>query len=255
MPALNYDYDYYEYINGRRVGSVAATNKTSRNINSNTQKRSSDNNRATVNKVTNKDLKMGTINKTKKVAKSATKRVTKKPVTSQKKLSPKKNVTKKPLVKKDLKTDRRKSLKEINKPREMTLTKPKAIQNKKGASKNILAKAVLGLVLFSLFFMICYRYSLINEEFLNVKNLKSELSKIQTLNGQIEAEIENKTDLKYVENYAKYQLGMQKPSTSQIQYITVEKQDKITVPVVIEEEEQEETIFTKILKEIMKIID
>ena len=41
----------------------------------------------------------------------------------------------------------------------------------------------------------------------------------------------------YIENYARYQLGMQKPQDSQIMYINVEKQDKIFTPVITEEEE------------------
>ena len=84
--------------------------------------------------------------------------------------------------------------------------------------------------------MICYRYSVLNEEFSGIKKLQTQLVEAQAVNDQLQAEIESKTDLTYVENYAKYQLGMQKPSASQIQYVNVEKQDKITKPVTIEDE-------------------
>ena len=51
---------------------------------------------------------------------------------------------------------------------------------------------------------------------------KSEIAKkcgvktAQTINEQIQADIDSQTDLSYIENYAKYQLGMQKPKEEQI---------------------------------------
>jgi hypothetical protein len=60
--------------------------------------------------------------------------------------------------------------------------------------------------------------------------------------------------LSYIENYAKYQLGMQKPSNGQIKQITLEKEDKITTPVNIEEE-KDDGVISYILKEIRKILD
>ena len=47
---------------------------------------------------------------------------------------------------------------------------------------------------------------------------------------------------------------MQKPKYSQIKKINVKKQDKITTPIEIKEEE-EEGVFTKILNGLLKILD
>ena len=96
---------------------------------------------------------------------------------------------------------------------------------------------------------ICYRYSLINEKFNSVEKAKKELLNAQTVNEQIQADIDSETDISYIENYAKYQLGMQKPQDSQIMYINVEKQDKIFAPVKIEEE-NEQTWFGEMMEKI-----
>ena len=109
-------------------------------------------------------------------------------------------------------------------------------------------------IIFGMLFLVCYRYSCINEAFNEVNDLKDSLKKKQTVNAQIESNIQKETDLAYIENYAKYQLGMQKPKDSQIQKINVKKQDKITTPIEIKEEE-EEGVFTKILNGLLKILD
>jgi hypothetical protein len=109
-------------------------------------------------------------------------------------------------------------------------------------------------LMFSVFFMICYRYSKINESFQGIQQIKSDIEISQALNGQLEAEIASKTDLSYIENYAKYQLGMQKPSNNQIKRITLEKEDKITTPVNMDEKTNDNAVIN-ILKEIRKILD
>ena len=60
--------------------------------------------------------------------------------------------------------------------------------------------------------------------------------------------------ISYIENYAKYQLGMQKPKESQVQKISIGKQDKIILPVEINEEE-EKSLFENILQDVRKILD
>ncbi|MBR3280427.1 MAG: septum formation initiator family protein [Clostridia bacterium] len=132
-------------------------------------------------------------------------------------------------------------------------TKPEAIEleqteeeleEKKRARREIrdnIIRNITNVLLFAaiacIALFICYRYSLINEKFNNVEKAKKELLNAQTINEQIQAEIDSETDISYIENYARYQLGMQKPQDSQIMYINVEKQDKIFTPVVAEEEE------------------
>ncbi len=90
----------------------------------------------------------------------------------------------------------------------------------------------------AILFCILYRSSLINEKFNQVEKAKKQLVNSQTLNEQIQAEIDSETDLSYIENYAKYQLGMQKPQASQIVYINFEKKDRVITPPNIEKVEE-----------------
>ena len=99
---------------------------------------------------------------------------------------------------------------------------------------------------------ICYRYSIINEKFNSVEKAKKELLNAQTINEQLQADIDSETDISYIENYAKYQLGMQKPQDSQIVYINVEKQDKIFTPINLEEE-QDDDWFGDLMEKIASI--
>ena len=117
----------------------------------------------------------------------------------------------------------------------------------------ILRNTFLCIVGFSVAFFICYRYSLINEKFNQVEKAKKELLNIQTVNEQIQADIESETDLSYIENYARYQLGMQKPQDSQTIYINTEKQDKIFTPVTMEDDTQHKSTFDSIIEKISSI--
>ena len=151
--------------------------------------------------------------------------------------------------------------KKIEKPKEMSLknaevmidaeTKAKIKEEKK---HNVFKNISYSLCAFSILFLICYRSSYINESFKSVNKMKAELETIQTTNAQIESEIQTQTDLSNIETYAKYQLGMQKPKESQIRKVVTQKEDKISTPVVIAEEE--ETSFWKnLLNDLMNIID
>ena len=113
---------------------------------------------------------------------------------------------------------------------------------------------VASFIFFAIASVICYRYSLINEQFIELKDIKKEYATIQNVNEQIEADIESKTDLTYIENYAKYQLGMQKPSDSQMRYVNIENKDKIITPITIEED-IEKGWFESVCDEIRKILD
>ena len=101
-------------------------------------------------------------------------------------------------------------------------------------------------------FGILYRSSMINEKFNMVEKAKKELATNHTVNEQLQAEIERETDLSYIENFAKYQLGMQKPQDSQIVYVNIQKQDRVLTPVVIEED-VEESWFDKLVEKISNL--
>lgn len=250
MPALNYDYDYYEYRNGKRASSVSMQPKVALAKNATPNRKATSANTVATKRKTatsSNTAKKTTVAK-KSANKVSTNRVPKKVTTSKNKKNT--NGVKKSSI--DIPLTSSKKIK--NKPAEMTLKKPKIKTKSKSSIGVTLKNIALVSVFFALFFMVCYRYSVINEEFSEVNTLKDELVKLQNANEQVQADIESKTDLTYVENYAKYQLGMQKPSSSQIEYVNVEKRDKITTPVTISED-VELTWFERVVNEVRKIID
>lgn len=242
MPAVKYDYDYYEYVNGHRVsGNLAYSTKSKSAVSP--QKSSSANYKTATKKTSvNTKPKGDTTSSRKNGVDGAKKVVTKTNSSCQNKTVQKK--TKKNNI--DIPIKSKSNI--ANKPKPMTLKKPKS-KIDYSYIKSLVLK-VVGIVSFFLIaFFICYRYSLINEQFVKLRNIKKDYATVQTVNSQIQADIESKTDLTYIENYAKYQLGMQKPSGSQVQYVTVEKKDKIMSPVVIEEEE-DLGLFNKVCSKI-----
>ena len=102
---------------------------------------------------------------------------------------------------------------------------------------------------------ICYRYSLINEKFNEVEKAKKRLVTAQTVNEQLQADIDSETDISYIENYAKYQLGMQKPQQSQMVYINVEKEDKIFTPVKLDDESTEKLWLNNIIENLANLFE
>ena len=144
------------------------------------------------------------------------------------------------------------------KPIEMKLKKPELSATQKKKSKAKLIKHIKNVVYlclgFAIAFLICYRYSLIDEKFNQLEKIKKELITAKTINEQIQADIESQTDLSYIENYAKYQLGMQKPSNSQIVYVNVEKEDRILTPINIEEDSNK-TWLDQIYEEVVKLFE
>lgn len=250
MPAVEREYEYYEY---RRQSQGAVKNAVPRSsVRKNTTAR-----KVTPTKVQSKNLKTST---TRDITKNATRIATrddnfigtKRKVKSQNTISKSKKTSLDPVVFNNKKT--------LKKPQEMTLTKPKHIQSKrevekqKAKVKEMFRNIVLGSLIFGMFFLICYRYSLINEAFNDLNDLKLEVKNKQTVNAQLEKNIKENTDLSYIENYAKYQLGMQKAKESQIQKVSIGKQDKIILPIEIEEE-KEEGLMEKLAKDIRKILD
>ncbi len=260
MPLASYDYDYYEYVNGRRVNK---TDSSSQTANRRTSVATSQVRRTT-----------GIVTQTKRSATGRTQtRKNTTPAVKAKSVSSRKvstNVKKKQLVRtnttkrvdtKKAPIQRKKnnidisiktSSKIVNKPKEMTLKKPKA-------KREITLKQAIGRIfgisiLFVISLAVCYRYSLIDEKSMEFNSIKKEYEKIQNENEQIEAYIESKKDSTYIENYAKYQLGMQEPSPSQKVYVNIEKKDKILSPVTIEEEAND-NLFEKICREVGKILD
>ncbi len=259
MPAVQQEYDYYEYAR-RKQGAVknAAPNfATSKTTNRTINRRNNYNNNTTSNSTKNKNANPNVrTSATREVTKNATRIATsddfigtKRKSTTSKKSNSKINLSEQVII-----TNKKKN-KVYQKPQEMTLKKPKvskSIAKKKAEVKAVFNNIVVTLFVFGMLFLICYRYSYINESFNELNDIKTELKNKQTVNAQIESSIQKSTDLAYIENYAKYQLGMQKPKESQVRKISVKKQDKITTPIEIKEEE---STFKTIINNLMEILN
>lgn len=238
MPAVDYNYDYYEYRNGRKLNKA------------------DNNKRATTREASSASLPRKTRQSTKEQVRLATYE------------KPKRTATKRKNTDLDIPTMRSNRAgssinkttqkKTLQKPVEMKLKKPELSKaQKKKAREKMMSRVKNGIYLaigFAIAFFICYRYSLIDEKFNDLESTKKELATAQTVNEQIQADIDSQTDLSYIENYAKYQLGMQKPSNSQIVYVNVEKEDRILTPVTIEEDSSK-TWFEQLYDEIAKLFE
>lgn len=118
-------------------------------------------------------------------------------------------------------------------PKKSTAKKTNVTHKKKTktkAKKQVKVQAkVMGYVAigFIILFAISYRNSLINENFAQIKSLKTELATIQKENEQLEVNIESNLNLKTVEQSAQEMLGMQKLNNAQKVYINLPKQDYI----------------------------
>lgn len=273
MPSVQYDYDYYEYGNSRRgtrnVGPrVSNAQKKYPQNNSNLRNSQMNNaqkeairkkNRASIRAVMNDNLVTQNSASLNRVAQRRT-------TTSQNNYQTKRtqNVTKttRTNTKKinNLDVPEMVSKKKIEKPKEMSLKNAEVVVNQKVKKQEKIkrkekfvknfALTICGL---SILFLICYRSSAINESFKKVNRIKADLENVNTLNAQIESEIQTQTDLSNIETYAKYQLGMQKPKDSQIQKIVTEKEDKISTPVILEEEN--ESFWDNLLNDFINILD
>ena len=132
-------------------------------------------------------------------------------------------------------------------------SKPYLLKSKKTVTKTndkpnlLFAMAIV----FIMLFIIIYRNSMVNQSFSQLQNLKKQATTIQKENDQLEVNIQNSLNLNNIETSAKEILGMQKLTSAQTVYLSLEKQDYVEVTaeaVVIEEETNIiETIKNKII--------
>jgi 3-oxoacyl-[acyl-carrier-protein] synthase III len=73
-----------------------------------------------------------------------------------------------------------------------------------------------------------------------INNLNSQVDILRSENVRMQTEIESKSALKSVEDYAENVLGMQKLDKSQIEYLSIENGNVVDIP------ESNENIFVKI---------
>lgn len=227
MPAVKYAYDYDEYRDRSQKGVAKNARSVSVSSNMSAQRK---------------------VSRTPESTRNMVRSVTSQNTTPRKATS---NVRKKEHVNIDIPIATKKKI-NVEKPKEMKLTKPKA----KAKAKVIATKKgiLLGTVIVAFLFLICMRYTEINEKFNEVNALEKDLASAKALNQQLNANIESKTDLGYIEKYAKYQLGMQKPNESQIVRIAYEKHDKISTPIIIDEEE-DSSFFSRLFNDLRNLID
>ena len=227
MTAVTYAYDYDEYRDRSQKGVAKNARSVSVSSNMSAQRK---------------------VSRTPESTRNMVRSVTSQNTTQRKVTS---NVRKKEHVNIDIPIATKKKI-NVEKPKEMKLTKPKA----KAKAKVIATKKgiILGTVIVAFLFLICMRYTEINEKFNEVNALEKDLASAKALNQQLNANIESKTDLGYIEKYAKYQLGMQKPNESQIVRIAYEKRDKISTPIIIDEEE-DSSFFSRLFNDLRNLID
>ena len=227
MPAVKYAYDYDEYRDRSQKGVAKNARSVSVSSNMSAQRK---------------------VSRTPESTRNMVRSVTSQNTTQRKVTS---NVRKKEHVNIDIPIATKKKI-NVEKPKEMKLTKPKA----KAKAKVIATKKgiILGTVIVAFLFLICMRYTEINEKFNEVNALEKDLASAKALNQQLNANIESKTDFEYIEKYAKYQLGMQKPNESQIVRIAYEKRDKISTPIIIDEEE-DSSFLSRLFNDLRNLID
>ncbi len=109
-------------------------------------------------------------------------------------------------------------------------------------------KVFLGVVSFSVAFTIVYRYAMLNNMSMENIKLKKELAELNNANSQLQLLAEQSVNLSYVEEYAKENLGLQKPQNYQIEYINVNKQDLIDNKVTNENKNWFEEILFNIIE-------
>lgn len=137
---------------------------------------------------------------------------------------------------------------------EVTPRKPSTEIKTKAPKKATKAKAktksnvFLGVSIFAVALTIVVRYAMINN--MNMENirLKKELESINNTNAQLQLAAERQVNLSEIEEYAKNNLGFQKPQNYQIEYINVDKQDLIDNKVITENKKGIKEILLSIVE-------
>lgn len=114
-------------------------------------------------------------------------------------------------------------------------------------------RTVLYIILgFVIVFGISYRNSEIDENFMRIQNMKTELAAIQKDNSQMQVAVESSLKLKEVEKQAKGLLGMQKLKPEQTKYVSLPKTEYIE-PTVEKVVIKEESVVQRIINTVMNI--
>lgn len=119
---------------------------------------------------------------------------------------------------------------------------------KKAKAKKTKGNVFLGVTAFAFALTIVCRYAMINN--MNMENikLKKELENINNTNAQLQLAAEKQVNLSEIEEYAKVNLGFQKPQNYQIEYINIDKEDLIDNKVVVENKKGIKEILLNIVE-------
>jgi len=110
----------------------------------------------------------------------------------------------------------------VIKPAKKSATK---FKNKK---RSKLSLVLTTLSIFGMLLIVSYRSNIISEKNLQVQRLKISLDSTNANYASTEIALSQKSDINYIEAYAKQQLGMQKPEKNQIVYINKDQKTEIS---------------------------
>ena len=131
----------------------------------------------------------------------------------------------------------------------------KHISKKKKARETAIIRGnfiLLMIVSIGCIFLIMYRSVKINESFNQMQKMSKTVSNLEKENSQIAVQIQNNLNLNNIEQIASSTLGMQKLSSKQTVYISLDTKDhtEISNKKILEEEENKgflKTIWNKIV--------
>lgn len=113
--------------------------------------------------------------------------------------------------------------------KKQTTKKSQNIKKQK-AERRLKAKIIMYIcIAFAVVSIIGFRNAQIDENFEKVQELKTELASIEKENAQLEVAIESSLNLTNLEQQARTQLGMQKLTNKQTEYVSLPKNDYIEV--------------------------
>lgn len=130
-----------------------------------------------------------------------------------------------------------------------TNLKTKAVPKKAVKARTIFYVAICFLALF----VIGYRNAKIDENFMRVQGLKTELASLQKETEQLKVGIENSLNLSSVEETAREKLGMQKLDNSQKVYINLPKREYVE-PATEKIQIEQGNLFDEVIKMIKNIL-
>ena len=139
----------------------------------------------------------------------------------------------------------KKQLKKPNNKKQKTLKKKLVKQKeiKMAKRKMVLYLATSFLLLFGLIVL----RAQVNQNFNQIQRLKAQALELQKENDQLQVAVQNDLNISSIEQNAREKLGMQKLTSSQIKYVSLNKKDYVAPSVAVVKIE-DESIFTAIVK-------